>query len=90
MAEMDITEIDNMFDICKDIIENITSKKVERICSSTDCNIPLSLGIPSICIGVCDGGGRHTREEWLFKDSLPLGLEIGLNVIFALMTEETK
>lgn len=32
---------------------------------STDCNIPLSLGIPSICVGCCDGDGCHTREEYL-------------------------
>ena len=37
---------------------------------STDCNIPLSLGIPAICMGVCTGGGCHTREEWLDTGSL--------------------
>jgi len=88
MAEMDTSRIEEMFGICKNIIEQVTSVKVHAASSSTDCNIPLSLGIPAICIGVCDGGGRHTREEWLIKDSLPLGLEVGLNVIFALLTED--
>lgn len=32
---------------------------------STDCNIPLSLGIPSICFGGLMGDGVHTREEYI-------------------------
>ena len=46
--------------------------------ASTDCNIPLSLGIPAVSFGVCDGGGAHTREEWIETDSLELGLNIAL------------
>ena len=37
---------------------------------STDCNIPLSMGIPAICIGVCRATGVHTREECLDLTSL--------------------
>lgn len=40
---------------------------------STDCNIPLSKGIPSICAGCFDGGGAHTRDEYVLIDSLPTG-----------------
>ena len=46
--------------------------------SSTDCNIPMSLGIPAITIGTYIGSGAHTREEWIRKDSIPTGLEIAL------------
>ena len=46
--------------------------------SSTDCNIPLSLGIPAITIGTYIGAGAHTREVYVRKDSLPTGLEIAL------------
>ena len=48
---------------------------------STDCNVPLSLGIPAICISAYRGGGAHTREEWVYKSSLPEGLEIAIRVI---------
>ncbi|MBQ7400013.1 MAG: M20/M25/M40 family metallo-hydrolase [Clostridia bacterium] len=48
---------------------------------STDCNIPHSLGIPAICVGVYMGGGMHTREEWLEKDSIKTGLCIALELI---------
>lgn len=40
------------------------------VSGSTDCNIPLSMGIPAICVGVCCGAGIHTREEYLDKRSL--------------------
>ena len=40
---------------------------------STDCNIPLSRGIPAIAIGGCKGFGAHTREEKLLLSSLEPG-----------------
>lgn len=40
---------------------------------STDCNIPLSLGIPAVCVGAVDGAGAHTREEYVLIDSLVKG-----------------
>lgn len=47
-----------------------------RTTGSTDCNIPMSLGVPSVCPGIYMGGGAHTREEWVEIDSLPIGLMI--------------
>jgi acetylornithine deacetylase/succinyl-diaminopimelate desuccinylase-like protein len=48
-------------------------------CSSTDANIPLSLGIPAISIGAGGmGGGAHTTQEW-FR---PEGRDLGLKRIF--------
>ncbi len=63
------------------IIESVTGILPRRLSGSTDCNIPMSLGIPSVCIGVYVGGGTHTRGEWVEKSSLPVGLEIALNVV---------
>lgn len=45
-------------------------------CGSTDANMPLSMGIPAICIGVCAGGRCHTREEWLDTASLSDGCRL--------------
>ena len=53
----------------------------ERLSSSTDCNIPLSQGIPAICFGLIYGGGRHTREEWVDLSTYPEGLCIGWEYI---------
>ena len=47
--------------------------------SSTDANIPLSLGIPAIAVGAGGtGGGAHTTQEWY----LPEGRDLGLKRIF--------
>ena len=40
---------------------------------STDANYPLSKGIPAVCIGGCNSVGAHTREEFLYVDSLYTG-----------------
>ena len=48
---------------------------------STDCNIPLSLGIPAVCMGVCTGSGCHTREESLELDSLLPGSRLFLDFL---------
>ena len=45
-------------------------------CASTDANIPLSLGIPAICIGAGgQGGGAHTTAEWYRANGRDLGLK---------------
>ena len=44
--------------------------------SSTDCNTPLSMGVPAVCFGLCQGRGAHTRGEWLEIDSLPVGAKV--------------
>lgn len=41
--------------------------------SSTDANIPLSLGIPAASIGVSAGGGVHTLNEFLDPETLVPG-----------------
>jgi len=44
--------------------------------SSTDANIPLSLGIPAIAIGAGGaGGGAHTAQEWYRPEARDLGLK---------------
>jgi tripeptide aminopeptidase len=44
-------------------------------CSSTDANIPLSLGIPAISIGTGgQGGGAHTAAEWFSSEGREVGL----------------
>ncbi len=45
-------------------------------CASTDANIPLSLGIPAVCIGAGgQGGGAHTTAEWYRSAGRDLGLK---------------
>lgn len=47
--------------------------------SSTDANLPLSLGIPAVALGGGGiGGGAHTLDEWFD----PIGRELGLKRLF--------
>ena len=48
---------------------------------STDCNIPLSLGIPAICTGCVEGAGAHTREEYVEISSLKPGLFVAYELV---------
>lgn len=41
---------------------------------STDANLPLSLGYPSICIGLTQGNYAHTSEECIYTPPLKTGL----------------
>jgi acetylornithine deacetylase/succinyl-diaminopimelate desuccinylase-like protein len=54
--------------------------------SSTDSNIPISLGIPALTLGTGAGGGRaHSLDEYLNidRDRFIAGLSVGLTVILA-------
>jgi tripeptide aminopeptidase len=42
--------------------------------ASTDANIPLSRGIPAVCVGVCDGGNAHRIDEYIEPARLPNGM----------------
>jgi acetylornithine deacetylase/succinyl-diaminopimelate desuccinylase-like protein len=42
--------------------------------SSTDANIPISLNIPSVCIGVTHGENAHTLQEFFHISPLGVGL----------------
>ncbi|HEU0052656.1 MAG TPA: peptidase dimerization domain-containing protein, partial [Longimicrobium sp.] len=56
----------------------------ELVGSSTDANVPMALGIPSIAIGVGgDSGGIHTLEEWYADENGGLGVERALLIVLA-------
>ena len=48
---------------------------------STDCNVPLSMGIPAICPGCVMGAGAHTREEYVELGSLLPGLKVAAELV---------
>jgi tripeptide aminopeptidase len=56
-------------------------------CSSTDANIPLSLGWPAVSIGTGGhGGGAHTAGEWFQPDGREIGLRRVLLALCLLLT----
>ncbi|MGH2541856.1 MAG: M20/M25/M40 family metallo-hydrolase, partial [Ardenticatenaceae bacterium] len=50
-------------------------EKASLRAASTDANVPLSLGIPSVCIGVAVGQNAHRIDEYIELDSLRSGLK---------------
>jgi acetylornithine deacetylase/succinyl-diaminopimelate desuccinylase-like protein len=59
-------------------------QKPELVGSSTDANVPMALGIPSIAIGVGgDSGGIHTTGEWYSNENGALGVERALLIILS-------
>ena len=79
-ADIDPRKVGKLKELVVPEIESIIGKKVSFASSSTDCNIPLSKGVPAICIGANNHHGVHTREEWIEKDSVPAGLAVAIRV----------
>ncbi len=63
----------DLTDLASSVITEVTGKRPVCTSGSTDCNMPLSLGIPAICFGACLDIGPHTREEYVPLDSLKPG-----------------
>lgn len=67
-------------------IDVLRSLGIEATCdaSSTDANIPISRGIPSMCIGLTSGGNVHRLDEYIRLRPLATGFaQLLLNTILA-------
>jgi acetylornithine deacetylase/succinyl-diaminopimelate desuccinylase-like protein len=79
--EVDETVFNEMVQNVRTVCEKHTGIPCALRSGSTDANIPMSLGIPSVCVGNYMGGGIHTREEYLEIASVPVGLKITAEII---------
>ncbi len=57
-------------------IQNATGITPTEVPMSTNINLPLSHGWPSVCVGLCQSGRFHSHEEFLVIDSLAQGWEV--------------
>jgi len=48
---------------------------------STDANLPLSLGLPAICLGLTLGSGAHTLDEYIYTRPLAQGMSQLVSVV---------
>lgn len=48
---------------------------------STDANLPLSRGLPAVCIGLTYGGRAHTPEEFIFTEPARSGFTMVLQLL---------
>ncbi len=84
-SKTDKAKIDILLNKVRPVMEEITGQKIGLVSASTDCNIPLSLGISALCVGLCRGGKVHTREEWMYKDSLITGVRLAIGIALKLI-----
>jgi acetylornithine deacetylase/succinyl-diaminopimelate desuccinylase-like protein len=54
---------------------------------STDASLPLSKGLPSICVGLTRGGNAHTADEFIEIGPITAGYDSLLRLIRALAEE---
>lgn len=85
MGDVDPKEQERVMAMYSSATMDVLGVEATTHASSTDCNIPLSLGIPAIACGVYVGGGTHTREEWVRKDSFEPGLALGIRTALNLV-----
>ena len=51
--------------------------------ASTDANIPLSRGIPAVCVGIGDGENEHRLDEYIEPARIPAGMRALLRLVLA-------
>ena len=80
-ADVDADDLGEMTDSVVSVCEELSGIPCIKESGSTDCNIPMSLGVPAVCVGLYLGHGAHTREEYLEIDSLPIGMKICYRIL---------
>ena len=80
-TEPNTTDAKELLESIETSIKEVVGKEPFFAASSTDANIPLSQGIPAICITGAEGGGCHTREEWLEVASMKTGVALILDFL---------
>ncbi len=81
MGKVDMEKQTALETWAKELIHAHTGQWVDSHSGSTDCNIPFSMGIPSVCFGTYLGQGAHTREEYVEISSLSCGLRLGMDAL---------
>ena len=77
----DEAKLKEMGDKVKKISEKHSGLPCLPSSGSTDSNIPMSMGIPAICVGSYIGAKWHTRDEKILISSIPVGLKIAAELI---------
>lgn len=86
-GNINLGDLKALTDRAADIIERHTGKRPPVKSGSTDCNWPLSLGVPAICFGGYLGGGAHTRGEYVDLSTIPTGFPIVMEFIMSYFAE---
>ena len=55
-------------------LQLVSTDEIRYLVSSTDANIPLSLGYQAVCLGLTHSGNAHRPDEYIDVTNLPAGL----------------
>ena len=89
-GEVDEEALGRLEGLAADAVRAITGLEPDRSPASTDANVPLSLGIPAVCVGAVRGAGLHTRREWVEKASLVDGIGLACILMRTLSCETPR
>jgi tripeptide aminopeptidase len=65
----------------KQALQSAGQKTISLETGSTDANVPLSMGLPAVCVGLTYGGGAHSLEEYIEISPIGKGYEFTHNLI---------
>ncbi len=82
--DLDMDKLQEITNRAKAIQSKHFGVEVKEKSGSTDCNIPHSMAVPAVALSNYNGGGTHTREEWVEKASFKAGLKVTMELV---MTE---
>jgi di/tripeptidase len=57
-----------------DALRHVGCHDIHLMAGSTDANIPISMGVPAVCIGLANSGNAHRLDEFLDPTCLSQGL----------------
>ena len=80
-GDVDESAVQALAKDCQAAILEETGVHAKLAVASTDCNVPLSLGIPAVCWWLVRGGGAHTLGEWIDADTVIPGCRAALNLL---------
>lgn len=87
MGDVDEEKMKRLFARTRSILHHRYGDRIDEVkprSGSTDCNVPLSLGIPAVCYGCYLGGGAHTYAEYVELSSIRAGLSVALDTLLAM------
>jgi acetylornithine deacetylase/succinyl-diaminopimelate desuccinylase-like protein len=93
-AEIDVSiigrrpggEIEETHPLVRAAIRGLEEAGVKRYLlksGSTDANVPLSMNLPAVCVGLTHGGGAHSMNEFIEISPIRTGYRSLLNLISA-------
>lgn len=83
--DVDEKKLEELSQICIQVLGRYEAEAPKAKASSTDANIPLSMGIPACTTGCVKGGKAHTREEWIAVDSMAPGQKAAIGMILSII-----